>query len=68
VTGYGMPGWARRLASAVPGYTFTSCLVSGGRHAVAAERTGGTTGPVIVITDDEDEMRAALGVTRPSTS
>jgi hypothetical protein len=30
---------------------------------VAAERVSGTTGPIIVITSDENEMRAALGVT-----
>jgi hypothetical protein len=34
---------------------------------VAAERVSGTTGPVIVITSDENEMRAALGVaTQPA--
>jgi hypothetical protein len=62
MTDRAMPGWAARLASAVPGYTFTSYLVSDGRRSVAAERLRGTTGPFIVITDDEREMCDALGV------
>ena len=57
-----IPEWARRLASAVPGYEFKSYLLSGDRRSVAAERVKGTTGPVIVITSDEKEMRTALGV------
>jgi hypothetical protein len=57
-----MPGWAKRLASVVPGYRFSTVRLWD-RHSVAAERVSGTTGPVIVITSDENEMRAALGVT-----
>lgn len=59
-----MPEWAKRLASAVPGYTFTSYRVYGGR-SVAAARVKGSTGPVIVITNDEKEMCIALGVQGP---
>lgn len=57
-----MPGWATRLASAVPGYRFSTVRLWD-KQSVAAERVSGTTGPVIVITSDENEMRAALGVT-----
>jgi hypothetical protein len=57
-----MPGWATRLASVVPGYRFSTVRLWD-RHPVVAERVSGTTGPVIVITSDENEMRAALGVT-----
>jgi len=66
VTDQEMPGWATRLASVVPGYRFSTVRLWD-RRPVAAERVSGTTGPVIVITSDENEMRAALGVaTQPA--
>lgn len=57
-----MPGWATRLASVVPGYRFSTFRLWD-RCSVVAERVGGSTGPVIVITSDEAEMRSSLGVT-----
>jgi hypothetical protein len=62
VTDQDMPRWATRLASVVPGYRFSTVRVWD-RRPVAAERVSGTTGPIIVITSDENEMRAALGMT-----
>lgn len=56
----GLPEWAKALAAECPGYTFSRCEVFRGQ-AVAAVRTSGQ-GPRVVITSDETEMRAALGL------
>jgi hypothetical protein len=56
----GLPEWAKVLAAECPGYVFSRCEVFRGK-AVAAVRTTGP-GPHVVITSDEAEMRAALGL------
>src|SRR5258708_10425808 len=60
-----MPGWATRLASVVPGYRF-STVRFWDRCSVAAERVGGTTGPVVVITSDETQIPAPPGLAHHS--
>jgi hypothetical protein len=50
------------MAGQYPAYAFAPCKVSRGR-AVAAVRTGPGTGPSVVITSLEEEMRDALGGT-----
>jgi len=56
----GLPEWAEVLVAECPGYVFSRCEVFRG-PAVAAVRTTGQ-GPHVVITSDEAEMRAALGL------
>jgi hypothetical protein len=55
-----LPEWAADLSRACTGYVFTTQLVSEGR-SVMARRVSGT-GPLLVMTRSEDEMRAALGL------
>jgi hypothetical protein len=55
-----LPGWARDMAGQYPAYRFATCDVFRGR-AVAAVRMQPGTGPHVVITSHESEMRAALG-------
>jgi hypothetical protein len=55
-----LPEWAEHLSRTCTGYVFTTQLVSEGR-SVMARRTSGT-GPLLVMTRSEDEMRAALGL------
>jgi hypothetical protein len=57
----GLPEWARALAAQCPGYTFSRCELFR-RNSVAAVRAAPGTGPDVVITSDEAEMRAALGL------
>ena len=56
----GLPEWAEVLAAECPGYLFSCCEVFRGQ-AVAAVCTT-VQGPRVVITSDEAEMRAALGL------
>jgi hypothetical protein len=56
-----LPDWALKLSQRCTRYTFTTTCTHGGRFAVVAERVTGT-GPSVVITSSEDEMRAALGL------
>jgi hypothetical protein len=56
-----LPEWAEELSRACPRYVFSSTTVWNGR-AVVAVLTGAGSGPLLVITRDEDEMRAALGL------
>lgn len=56
-----LPDWVKPLAKLRPSYAFASCDVFRGR-AVAAVRMAPGTGPHVVITGNECEMRAALGV------
>src|SRR5919204_2143841 len=60
--GGALPGWAAELAEACGGYTFMTARVHDG-DAVEARRAGDGTGPLVVITGSEEEMRAALGLT-----
>ena len=55
-----LPAWARAMARQYPAYAFARCDVFRGR-AVAAVRMQPGTGPRVVITSREKEMRAALG-------
>jgi hypothetical protein len=55
-----LPEWAADLSRTCTGYVFTTQLVSEGR-SVMARRVSGT-GPLLVMTRSEDEMRAALGL------
>jgi hypothetical protein len=55
-----LPEWAEDLSRTCTGYVFTTQLVSEGR-SVMARRVSGT-GPLLVMTRSEDEMRAALGL------
>jgi hypothetical protein len=55
-----LPGWAQVMAGQFPAYTFATCDVFRGR-AVAAVRMRPGSGPHVVITSRETEMRAALG-------
>jgi hypothetical protein len=63
-----LPPWATELARTLQGhYTLTRMQVWDG-VSVAAVKSGDGRGPWLVVTDDEDEMRAALGLkpVRPS--
>jgi hypothetical protein len=60
-TGGLLPLWAQELTRSCDRYTFTSTQVHGGR-AVVATRSGDVTGPLLVITSNEQEMREALGL------
>jgi hypothetical protein len=55
-----LPKWAQRLVGEYPRYSFSPCDVFRGK-AVAAVRSAPGSGPYVVITDDESDMRAALG-------
>jgi hypothetical protein len=55
-----LPSWAEKLADEYPRYSFARCDVFHGT-AVAAVRAEPGSGPHVVITSDEAEMRAALG-------
>jgi len=57
----GLPEWVRALAAQCPEYTFSRCELFR-RNSVAAVRAARGTGPDVVITSDEAEMRAALGL------
>jgi len=57
-----LPEWAMRLADECPNYQFGRQRTANG-SSVVAERIGGT-GPLVVITAHEDEMRQALTVAR----
>jgi hypothetical protein len=59
-TGSPLPPWAQELIRSCDRYTFTTTQVREGR-SVEARRISGT-GPMLVITHSEDEMRAALGL------
>lgn len=56
-----LPDWARELAGECPVYAFAPCDVFRCR-AVAAVRMSPGTGPYVVISSDEREMRTALGL------
>jgi hypothetical protein len=56
-----LPPWAQELARSCDRYTFTTTQVHAGRAVVAVKSDAGT-GPVLVITRSEDEMRGALGL------
>ncbi|MGD0559278.1 MAG: hypothetical protein ABSA93_30425 [Streptosporangiaceae bacterium] len=56
-----LPDWVKPLAGLRPWYQFAPCDVFRGR-AVAAVRMAPGAGPHVVITADEGEMRAALGI------
>ena len=56
-----LPEWAQALSESCSLYAFTTMRVHEGR-AVVATRTGNGTGPLLVITADEAEMRAALSL------
>lgn len=56
-----LPEWARELAAQCPDYTFSQCELFL-RKSVAAVRAAPGTGPDVVITSDEAEMRAALSL------
>ncbi len=55
-----LPAWAQAMAHQYPAYAFARCDVYRGQ-AVAAVRMQPGTGPRVVITSREKEMRAALG-------
>jgi hypothetical protein len=61
-----LPEWARELSESCSLYAFTTMRVHEGR-AVVATRTRDGTGPLLVITADETEMRAALNEPTPSS-
>ena len=56
-----LPPWAERVAGLCSWYQFTTQWVKTGR-AVVARRVVDGTGPAMVITSDESEMLAALGL------
>lgn len=56
-----LPDWVQPLAGLRPWYQFALCDVFRGR-AVAAVRMAPGAGPHVIITGDEGEMRAALGI------
>lgn len=57
-----LPPWATELARTLQGrYTLTRMQVWSG-VSVAAVKSGDGRGPSLVVTDDEEEMRAALGL------
>ena len=56
-----LPAWAEQLSRSCDRYTFSTMQVYEGR-AVVAVRTGAGTGPLLVVTSDEDEMLIALGL------
>lgn len=56
-----LPDWVQPLAGLRPWYQFAPCDVFRGR-AVAAVRMAPGAGPHVIITGDEGEMRAALGI------
>jgi hypothetical protein len=56
-----LPDWAKALSDVYRRYTFARCDVFRGT-AVAAVRSAPGTGPMVVITDSETEMRTALGL------
>jgi hypothetical protein len=56
-----LPRWAAELAGTCEAYAFTTMQVHEGR-AVVAVKTGDGSGPLLVITRDEDEMLTALGL------
>ena len=62
-SGIMLPEWAQRLADECPGYRFSRQRTRRGLSVVAERKAG--IGPVLVITADEDEMRSALGLSRP---
>jgi len=55
-----LPAWARAMARQYPAYAFARCDVFRGQAAAAVRMQPGT-GPRVVITSREKEMRAALG-------
>jgi hypothetical protein len=55
-----LPEWAQDLSRTCTQYNFTTQLVSEGRSVMARRISG--TGPLLVMTRSEDEMRAALGL------
>lgn len=57
----GLPGWAQALAQECPGYQFVPCTVFRGRSVAAVRMTPGS-GAHVVITNEETEMRQALGL------
>jgi hypothetical protein len=56
-----LPEWAEELTRSCDRYTFTTMQVHTGR-AVVATKSGDGTGPLLVITSNEAEMRKALGL------
>jgi hypothetical protein len=61
-----LPGWVSELARDCPGYKFRTQLTYHGRSIVAEQVHDGT-GPVVVVTPYEQEMRAALSDPRPGS-
>jgi hypothetical protein len=57
-----LPAWAEELAGSCLQYTFTTMRIHDGRRAVVAAKSGDGSGPLLVVTTDEGEMRAALGL------
>jgi hypothetical protein len=57
-----LPPWAQELIRTCDRYTFTTTQVYQGRSVLARRISG--TGPDVVITRSEDEMRDALGLKR----
>jgi hypothetical protein len=55
-----LPPWAQELTRSCDRYTFTTTEVHEGRSVVARRISG--TGPDVVITRNEQEMREALGL------
>jgi hypothetical protein len=56
-----LPAWAEELSRTCRTHTFSTMQVSDGR-AVVAVQAGDGSGPLLVVTRHEDEMRAALGL------
>lgn len=57
----GLPEWAQRLVRSCLGYSFATQRVFAGR-SVIARKVGHGPGPAVVISGDEDDLRAALGL------
>jgi hypothetical protein len=55
-----LPEWAYQLSRRCTRYNFSTQWVHAGRSVVAVRVS--CTGPALVITRDEDEMRAAIGL------
>ena len=56
-----LPEWAHELSRTCRTHTFTTMQVYDGRAVVAVQAVDGS-GPLLVVTRHEDEMRAALGL------
>jgi hypothetical protein len=61
-----LPDWALELSRTCPRYTFATMQVHEGRAVVATLVDG--TGPMLVVTRNEDEMRRAIGCNQSDPS